>query len=356
MNVLEITCASDETEECIRAALDSIIYSDITPALADGICYDLRTQWRIQTGNPEYQLLCEAVRTMYSKPYANLFQDTKDKPVQLDFTQIATSYPLFLDSTRFSLVIAGGTADDEKLETVLNETFGILTTNEHTAAIEEKVKKPSIPQKAKKLQLRHQFFTDISADKAGPRPAVLIPTTDFSDPLVYIFASPDSATTDAALFNALLFELQDRLQKKVSSEQVVKVAVPSVDLPFAQIKITKIKHTAQTDKIYADTVTELIADLENLVAAKDESVIDTEKDRLLATMENRWLMNTLSDTSSAKGTARLIAEGAMLKNPCLYLDQYQSITNAEAADYYIVAKAYLEKVPALRMYSADSKK
>lgn len=353
---ITITCPGDQTLAVIEAAQKAIIFGDITPALADGVTYDLRTQWRIKTGNPEFQLLCEAVRILYSKPYTNLFADTKDYPVQMEFTQIAAAYPVLLDSTRFSLIITGGTLPDETLTLTLNNTFGILATNTATQNIEKKVKKPAISKKTKKLQLRHQFFTDISADKAGPRPAVLIPTTDFSDPLLYIFDCPSPDTTDGALFNALLFELAERIQAKVSGEQVVKVATPSDDLPFAQVKITKIKHTAVTDRLYGEAVEELLQDLKNLTASKDLTVIDTEKDRLLATMENRWLMNTLSDTTSARGTAHLIQAGMVRKNPALYLDQYQAVSKASAEDYYILATAWLEKVPALRVYSADSKK
>ncbi|MBP5283728.1 MAG: hypothetical protein J6Y93_03580, partial [Treponema sp.] len=235
-SVLTVTCPSDQVNECLSLMSRAIIYSDISPALADGIAYDLRTQWRMQTGNPEFQLLCEAVRMMYSKPYVNLFKDKEDKPAAMEFTQISSSYPLLLDSTRFSLVIAGGTTGDESLTTALNSTFGVLGTTAQTHSTGSGVSKPSVPRKTKKVQLRHQFFTDISADKAGPRPAVLVPTTDFSDPLIYIFECPDLSSTDLALFNSLLYELQDRLQKKLPASQTVKAVPPSDDFPFAQIR------------------------------------------------------------------------------------------------------------------------
>ena len=68
------------------------------------------------------------------------------------------------------------------------------------------------------------------------------------------------------------------------------------------------------------------------------------------------IMNSLSETSGAAGTAGLIQNGMMHRNAFLYLDQYEAVTKAGANDYYIIAKAYFDKTPALRMYSSDSKK
>ena len=356
-SLLTINCTAEDAPACIECAAASIIFGDITPALADGISYDLRTQWRIKTGSPDFQLLCEAVRNIYSKPFTNLYADKKDKPVQMDFTDIAAAYPLILDCSRFGLVLTGGIQQNDSLHALLENTFGTLGSVKATENIKQKVEKKTLPSKIKKLQLRHQFFTDISADKAGPRPAVLIPTTDFSDPLLYILESPDISSTDCALFNALLYELKERMQKKVSGEQTVKITVPDSDLPYCQITVTKIKHTAVTDRIYTECVRQLMADLENLISRnRQEEAIDLEKDELLARLENLWILHELDKTSDNQGTAVLIQKGKALGNPLLYLDMYKAVSSATAEDFYLVAKAYLPETPALRIYSVDSKK
>lgn len=355
-SLLTINASVEDIPQCLYSAAQTIIFGDITPALADGISYDLRSQWRIKTGTPDFQLLCEAIRTIYSKPFTNLYADTADKPVQMEFRDIAAAYPVILDSSRFSLVITGGVSQSEELQSILNESFGELGTLKATQTIQSKVEKKPLPSKTKKLQLRHQFFTDVSADKAGPRPAILIPTTDFSDPLLFMIETPDISSTDCALFNALLYIFARKLQQKVSPEQTVKVTVPDSDIPYGQIVITKIKHTSQTEKIYGQCVKELIEELENLVTRELSDVIDLEKDELLLEMENLWVLNELNKTADNAGTAFLIQKGKILGNDCLYLDMYDAVSNATATDYYLLAKSYFSEEPALRIYSADSKK
>ncbi len=357
-SLLTVTCSTDQVEQSIKAIASSIIFGDISPALADAVSYDLRTQWRIKTGAPDFQLLCEAIRTIYSQPFTNLYQDTKDKPVQMEFLQIAQAYPLILDATRFNLVITGGLEESESLKTLLENTFGSLGTTKVTGSINSKVEKKPLPAKTKRIQLRHQFFTDISKDKAGPRPAVLIPTTDFSDPLLYMFESPDLTSTDCALFNALLLEAGDRLQKKLikagNPEQIVKVSLPDSDLPYGQIVVTKIKHTSQTDSLYSQVVAELEEDLKKLINKDTTGFIETEKDPLLADIEDKWILRELDKTWDNPGTVALIQRGKASGNSCLYLDSYEAVSKATAEDYYIICKSFLPELPVLRIYSKDS--
>jgi zinc protease len=355
-SLLTINCSAADTALCLKTASECIIFGDIAPTLADGISYDLRSQWKIKTGAPDFQLLCEAVRTIYDKPFSNLYQDARDKPVLMDFTDIAQAYPLILDSGRFSLVITGGIEKNDGLIQTLENTFGILSSIRSAGSINTKVQKLKLPAKSKKVQLRHLFFTDISADKAGPRPLVLIPTTDFSDPLLYLLEGPDISSPDCALFNALLYLTGERLEKKISAEQTVKITPPDNELPYAQITVTKIKHTNETDSLYAQTVNEITLELEELINKDTAGVKELEKEELLKELENLWVTRELEKTSSAEGTAFLIQKGAARNNACLYLDQYQAISRANAEDYYLIYKSYFSQTPSFRLYSADSKK
>lgn len=355
-SLITITCNTNELYDCLNAAAEAIIFGDITPAMADGIMYDLRTQWRIQTGAPDFQLLCEAVRTIYSKPYTNLFENNKDKPNKMDYTDIIAAYPIILDSSRFSISLVGGIDNNKELKNVLNKNFGELNSIKETESIKSTVPQNKIKDKTKRIQIKHQFFTDISADKAGPRPAVLIPTTDFSDPLLYIIGTPEISSTDCALFNALLYRLEEKLQEKVSSEQKVIVKAPTSDLPFAQIIVTKIKHINQTDSLYKNVISDLIEELKLIIDNKLEFVKDLEKNYILNELENKWVLKELTKTNNLIGTSELIHNGIIHNNPTLYIDMYKAITNATAEDYYIIAKSFFEDAQTLRLYSADSKK
>ena len=356
-SVLTVTCAAEDAPECVRAIAEALVYGDITPAMADGITYDERTQWRIKSGASTFQLLCSAMRTLYAKdPYVNLFDDTKDKPVSTDFTRIASAYPVLLDSSRFSLVVAGGVPDVSALKATLQDTFGALISQKETASIDAVVAKPTMPRRIKRVQLRHLFLTDISADKAGPRPAVLVPTKNFNDPALYCIPAPDLSTTDIALFNALFYEFAARLQNKVGADIAIRTDIADYDIPFARLYAQNITQVAKVDAAYKETVAELTEDLQALVSAASAGVIDTQKDRLLAGMENRWLMHTLSGTGTALGTAELLQQGANYGHPALYLDQYAAVDAATAEDYFIMMKYYFADVPDFRVYSIDSKR
>lgn len=355
-SLLIVTTNVESAIQTLRAVSDAVIFGDISPALADGISYDLRTQWRIKTGAPDFQLICAGAKTIFNKEIAKLFDDKKDRPQKMNYTDIAAAYPLILDSSRFSLVVTGGIDKVPSLEQELNNTFGQLTSVKQTQSIKEKIIPESLPKKTIRTQITHQFFTDISADKAGPRPAVLIPTTDFSDPMVYFLNTPDLNSTDCALFNALLYELGERVQAQCELNQEVKVKPAEASFPYAIFTMTKIKHSNKNDAVYAQCVRELATDLEALLSKNTDGVIELEKDDLLMNMENRWVVRELAKTSDAEGSAELIAQGAGNSIPDLYLRQYQAVSSAKAEDYYLIFMSYFDQAPAFKMLSADTKR
>lgn len=356
-SLLTVSCSKEDLYACAEALSQSIIFDDISPSLADAIAYDLRSQWRIKSGREDFQLLSEAVRTIYKTPFTNLYQDTKDMPSQnLEYTQIAAAYPLLLDCTRFSLVITGGAKSQEELQKVLNNTFGSLQTLKKNQSIKSKVEKLPLPKSSKRVKLRHQFFTDISADKAGSRPAVLIPTTDFSDPMLLVLEGPNLSSTDSALYSSLLYLVESRLQKKLKAGQDVKITPPDEDLPYTRISITKIKSIGETETLYKKTVEEIISTLEKSINKDTTGFIELEKDSIFYELENLWLLKELEKTKTNEGTAQLIHQGKLLENPFLYLEKYEAVSKASAEDYYLIAKSYLQSDTILRLYSADSKR
>ena len=83
---------------------------------------------------------------------------------------------------------------------------------------------------------------------------------------------------------------------------------------------------------------------------------DGKKEQTISRMENNWIMNTLSDAGSTSGDANLIKCGVKNKKPQQFLAQYESVSKASASDYAKLMPFFTEETPALRLYSADSKK
>ncbi|MDE6774625.1 MAG: hypothetical protein K2J14_08400 [Treponemataceae bacterium] len=293
------------------------------------------------------------MRTLYAKnPYSNLFDDSKDKPVTTDFTRIAAAYPVLLDASRFSLVVVGALADTDTLAATLEQTFGSLISQKETESIGERVAPPKMPRRVKRIQIRHLFLTDITADKAGPRPPVLVPTKHFADPALYCIPAPSLSTTDSALFNALFYEIAGRMQEKLGT--TVRADSADDDIPFARLYAQDTVRISQTDAAYRAVIAELTGEIRPLVNAPPAATGSAQKAPLLAALENRWLMRALSATGTAAGTAALLQAGAMHGNPALYLDQYAAIASATAEDYFIVMNRYFADLPDFRVYSVDS--
>ena len=363
-SIITVTCLSNELDFAIQAAYTALVYCDISPATADGVTYDERTQWRLKTGSTEFQLLCEAVRLLYNgTDYPKLYKDTEDKPAEnLEFTRVMEAYPILLDSSRFSLILSGGVKSDKKLQKTLNATFALLLSIEQTRSTDLRVPSPDfekISGAEKRISLRHLFLTDISKDEAGPMPAILIPTTKFLDPVLYCLSSPDLSSTDCALFDALLIELASRMEARLAQkypETKVKAVLPENDVPFARIVVTSVEHTAEVDAVYADCVSSIRKDISAQIEIQTEGVIDLEKVDLLSRLENNWLMAVISGAASQEGTARLMQRGEVQKNAKLYLNQYEAISKAKFEDYFLIAESYFDSTAPLRLYSKDSKK
>ncbi|MBQ0052284.1 MAG: insulinase family protein [Treponema sp.] len=285
-SIITVSLPAKSLNFAIQAMYTALIFCDVTPAAADGVTYDQRTQWRLKTGTTEFQLLCQAMRILYDgTKYPRLFEDDKDKPAEMNFTKILAAYPAVLDATRFSFAINGGFSDQGKLLLYLNKTFGTLETTADTRFFETGLPSPEIKPLEKSIALRHLFLTDIPKEKAGPMPAVLVPTKKFLDPILYCLKTPDPDSPDTALFNALLLELGEKMNQRsvqAGSTSFVKVSLPELDIPFARITVTNVEHTAACDKIYLESLNEIKEELKKQLALKNYIVIDLEKNPLLA--------------------------------------------------------------------------
>ena len=187
----------------------------------------------------------------------------------------------------------------------------------------------------------HLFYTDISADKAGPMPAILVPTKEFLDPVQYWFKTPEYNSKDAVIFNSLLLRLQEKLSEQGKE---TKILFPSREIPAAAITFLNVKRTNEIDRIYAMTVFEFL----KLIKSKDINSFKESEE-----IKNAWILNTLTSSQTNKGTAKLIASGTY---PEEYLDNYKFILNCTDEDFAKTAEKFLKAEAPLKIYSADSKR
>ncbi len=367
-SVITVTFSSDEFIKTVSAVSDALIFGDITPALADGLCYDERMQWRLKIGSAEFQELAHAMRKMYAqKDEALLFVEDEERPKKLEFDTILENYPKIVDSSKLFLVLTGDFDADSILTNTLDLTFGSISSiSEHKNQKTKTASSPDLSPYTRRVQLRHVFLTDISADKAGPKPAVLIPTTRFLDPITFIFASPKATLEESARFNALGHEIARRMQEKAQKKENstrVKFVPQSAAFLFSRLVALNATKTGEIDRIFLECVSDLQNELEKIIREENEflsesgsRLIDLKKNATISKIESAWLLNTLNEESSAEKIATLIQEGIMLGREDLYLFDYASIDSASAADYLAILLERFSTLPPVRIYSVDSQK
>ena len=235
----------------------------------------------------------------------------------------------------------------------MEETLGQLAPQENKEDSEENINIQNPDLSAAKnltIQVRHTFLTDIPAEKAGPQPAVLIPTTEFLDPVIYANKAPEPGTKQSALYNALLNYIGIKLEKTNPSYSVI-TQLPRNNLNIGSLTIQNVAHTKELDAQYKNIIQTINDKLQRLKA--NQTVVQEIK--------NSWITKQMNQTGSDTGTALLLQKGLELfaqeenQNPIWYLEVYNYIQSASAQDFLDIMD-YFPVIPAARVYSKDSKK
>lgn len=354
---ISVESLSDDMNVIIPCISRALVYGNILPAQADGLVYDARSQKRLHNGNTINQLYSRAIYELFAgTPYTALFDSDRDILEHVQYTDILTSYPQLLDAGKYTVVVVGN-FHEELIKSALESSLGIFLpqTSRDTRAISTVA--PQFPRNKRiRVTLRHLFMTDISAEKAGPRPLVLVPTTNFSDPAQYWLPSPKPASPDFAVFNALVHTLRSRLEKKVaaiSTDMSVRAEAATYAMQAAAITITHVDSTNQIDKLYEETVAQILQNAQDA-----ETFL-----QLAEELKNNWVLAALSGTQTNRGTALLIHEGLesaisgnSKKDAVQYLTNYEIINSVSQETVVALCEAYFSGAVPLRLYSKDAKR
>ena len=342
-SIISVECAKEDISLCIRSISDALIFGEITPAEADSYVYSAQTQRRLSSASPVNQMTFRAMKYFYDSPFIrNIFDTEKDILQKTLYNNILASYPKFLDASLYSIVVAGNT-DADALRYVMEESLGILIpqTERNATSRKETVPAPDFPAKTRKinLKIRHLFYTDIKAEDAGPMPAVLVPTKNFADPVQYWFKTPEPDSTDAEIFDAVLFRLTEKL-KDFGAD--TKIFAPTEEFHCAGIIFLNVEHTNYIEETFKKTLNEFAKKL------ADTESFETEQTK------NAWILNKLSGTNTNLGTAKIISSSNIGEKN--YLDEYEMILHSSNQDFMRVLNEYFLPEPLLQIFSSDSKK
>ncbi len=337
-----ISCSSEDSVICAKAAGDAIIFREIIPADADAHVYSIQTEKRLSDASAVNQMAFRGIKYLYDDiTIRNIFDSENSILSDTKYTDLLAAYPEFLNAKRYKISVTGD-FQAEPLIKALTESFELLQPQGNIS--EPTVLIPDFPAKSKRinLKIRHFFYTDTKAEDAGPMPAVLVPTKEFLDPVQYWIPSPAPGTEEFTLFNALLLRIKDLPESK----GLVRIIMPSEEITAAAITILDVKKTSAADETYRkliETVKLRLADSENLDEGTSEATA----------IKSSWTKYFLSSTKDNKGTGLLISAANDFD---AYLNDYETIVRADKGAFLKTAETYLPSEAPLRIYSSDSKK
>ena len=334
----------EDTIAVLKALYQALVYGEIAPADADRAVSARKYRKRLENGTAANQLYSAFIRKAYGKgSFDSVFDAEKEILLETDYTKILSAYPAMLNATRYSVIICGSL--HENLQTLMEESLGQLASQKPLEILQNQAEPNLNAAKNLTVQLRHTFLTDIPAEKAGPQPAVLIPTTEFLDPVIYVNRAPKAGTRESALYNALLCYLAAKLEKS----NPVTVQFPRNSLNFSSLTIQNVAHTRELDAQYKSLIQ----------STKDQMLRLQANESIIREIKNIWIQKQMTQTGSNTGTALLMQKGLELFSnkaaPQWYLTEYNYIQSASAQDFLEIME-YFPVIPPARLYSVDSKK
>lgn len=346
-----LECEQEDFALCCQCISNAMIYSDIIPAAADRAVSNRQYQKRLENGSSSYQLYAGLINQLYPKSdLGSIYNSEKEILEKVSYQQILEEYPKLLDASRYSLIITGNF--EAGYTKTLNSTIALLANRNEI--IHYSAPGNNFPNnKEIKILVNHTFLTDIPAEKAGPMPAVLIPTTEFLDPVLYAFESPAAGTKNRALFNAMLYYLKDNLDKEIQKNgrlgQAKTTAIPAKStFNTAVLSVANVPHTKELDAVY-----------KIMIEALQSKLKSSEGNTIAEDIKDAWIFNVLKDANTNSGTTVLLQYGLETfpyeARASLYLEEYNFIQQATAIDFLDILE-YFPSKPKVRVYSKEGKK
>lgn len=349
-SIITAECLAEDLPSVIDAFSEALIFSPVEPAVIDGFVLDTKSNQIAKVSSSSFQIFSNAVNYLFeSKDYQNVYSLNKEilPKNKITYTKVLENYSEFLNSDRYKIIIAGNIFEDyenpsESLKKQLNSSFGILTPKGKIKPSDFSITLNS--RKTKKINLVHLFMTDVPKEKAGPRPQVLIPTTEFLDPAQYWIYN---AELDDTVFNAVLFDFADFFEKKCQQiEQSKKVAVrvqgAESEMPFGILTIYNVKNVSVIEQYYKEALEEYINDGEA---------------NSIKRAKNNWIKKSLDGTLSNYGSCMLLYDYCRQKTSdwIRIAEDYTKISNMNSDTLKIIAPLFSPD-SVYKFYSADTKK
>jgi len=341
-SVIYLEFSQTDLQQVVKSFYEALVFSDFYPSDADRIVASIQTKNRLRKGGTVNQLYSGLIKAVSPGTNLSIIYNPGDEILtDITFQKILEAYPDLLNANRFEIIFEGNSPSEALA--VLDQYLGTLQT--HSQVSEPKTDKITPPEKdSLRLNITHTFLTDVAAKDAGPQPAILVPTKEFTDPVVYAFfpgkedAAAEGDLMELSSFNAVLYYAAQRLQQELNllnlTECTVSVSAATEKLPLGAIIVTNVSHTKTLDNTFNGVLSQISQELTVLM--------DFEK--TTREIKNTWTKNTFPN---GKSQAELKAQNSA------YLEDYIAVHSLTSEDCLsILNRAFTGKV--LSVYSADA--
>lgn len=278
LSYIDIHCGAEDCAAALTACTTAIIYGDILPVTADHLVYEQRTQWLTKSADLSFQMRNKAFQSIYgNNAFSNAFTTDKDILQKTTYSSIQDCYTQLLNASLYSIVLTGDVSvkDAQKM---CEASFGLLKKQKKNNS-EISIPAANVKNTSVKFALKHTFTTDRPAEEASPESPILIPTSDFTDPVQFYFAAPDNSK-DRMIFNALLYEIAARMEKRLGDICDAYASEATAILPVGGICTNGVLHTNSFYNAYKLSVQALQKDLTAAVKDEDNILQENEKERI----------------------------------------------------------------------------
>lgn len=345
-SILSVECLSEDLPLVIESFAESLIFSDVIPAIVDSIVMEQKSNQIVKTSSTTYQLYSAAINSLIkNKEYSTVYSMNKDILKKISYTDVLVAYQNLLNAAKYSILICGNYScfkDELELKNCLNHNFGLLIPEKEIPDFDVELKES--PKNVKKVKLTHLFLTDVSREKAGPRPLVLIPTKEFLDPAQFWIKCNDN---NVSQFNSVLLDFASIVEKKcneVLQEQkmIVKTQLATNDLPFGIITVLNVKNISTVESIYNE--------------AYEEYLGIVSKERLLK-IKSLWKKNYYNNSMTNFGMTLLLCKNIFNQKDFKteLFSEYEKVLNLQIEDVQKIILDF-EFENTYKFYSQDTKK
>ncbi|MGL4986163.1 MAG: M16 family metallopeptidase [Treponemataceae bacterium] len=219
-HTISIQVASRKLVDVFKSISAALKDSHYTPQIIDQSVWEVRQYLRNKYISNENRMIFDGIQILFEQSKKNsLLYNDKNLFKSLKFADIV-KYCEQLQNPYFMQVVVSSTLENDFSAQIIEDNFSDLaTTKDHFSFqdFQEAIQSYmfDIKNQQLKIPLQRIFITDSSDSQKMRQPRLLVPTQNFSDPVVIFFQLPSPELENYADIFFMLWNLEEKLKEFV---------------------------------------------------------------------------------------------------------------------------------------------